>query len=153
MTQQPDSGAPVPSMQDFKKLSQQELLDRLVQANHSILEANRTAERRVNEEKRRGVENLDNLRRSTAQHIKELESDKQSLLRSLTRLQAEYDKLQEETMMLRVKLSMHGNGNREEPRPVTMAEPVQPMGVSIPVAMPAPELTGSAIPSAPKPQQ
>lgn len=152
MTQQ-DSGTPIPSMQDLKKLSQQELLDRLLQANFAIQEARKEAERRVAEERRRAAGDLDKLRVSTAQHNRELESDNKSLQRSLTRLQADFDKLQEETMMLRVKLSMHGNGRGEDSRPVTVAEPMQPGGVSIPITVPTPQLTGDAIPSTPKPAQ
>ncbi|HXX92247.1 MAG TPA: hypothetical protein VEN81_01355 [Planctomycetota bacterium] len=151
MTQ--ESGIPLPSMQDLKKLSQQELLDRLVQASYAIQEARKDAERRVAEEKRRGNEALDKLRVSTAQHNRELESDNKSLQRSLTRLQGDFDKLQEETMMLRVKLSMHGNGKGDESRPVTVAEPMQPGGVSIPIQVPTPQLTGDAIPPTPKPAQ
>jgi hypothetical protein len=106
----------------------------------------------VAEEKRRGAESLDKLRISTSQHNRELESDNKSLQRSLTRLQGDFDKLQEETMMLRIKLSMHGNG-KEDNRGVTVAEPMQPGGVSIPITVPTPQLTGDAIPPTPKPQQ
>lgn len=144
MTQQ-DSGTPIPSNQDLKKLSQAELLERLAQANYAIQEANRNAERRVNDEKIRSKQEMDRLRTATAQHTKDLENQNQVLLRSLSRLQADLDKLQEEAVTLRVRLS-NGNGYRsDEGRPSAVAEPIQ-LGSSVPIAAPTPQLSGDAIP-------
>ena len=149
MTQQPDSGIPIPSVQDLKKLSNQELLDRLAQANYAIQEAHRNAERRVNEEKQRSRQEIDRLRAATSQHTKELENSNQVLLRSLSRLQADLDKLQEENVTLRVR--MNGNGYKpEESRPAGVPE--VHLGTNVPIAPGAMQLSGDAIPQQPKQQ-
>jgi len=154
MTQQPDSGTPIPSVQDLKKLSNQELLDRLAQANYSIQEANRNSDRRVNEEKMRSKQEIDRLRAATAQHTKDLENSNQVLLRSLSRLQADLDKLQEENVTLRVRLG-NGNGNGyrgDEGRSAPISEPVH-LGSNVPIAPAAPQHSGDAIPQQPPKQQ
>src|SRR4029077_21204227 len=143
---QPDSGTPIPSVQDLKKLSNQELLDRLAQANYSIQEANRNADRRVNEEKLRSKQEIDRLRAATAQHTKDVENSNQVLLRSLSRLQADLDKLQEENVTLRVR--MNGNAYRQEDtRPPSVSE--VHLGSSVPIAPATPQLSGDAIPQQP----
>lgn len=145
MTQQPEQGTPIPSMQDLRKLNPQELLDKLAQANHALLEANRTWERRLGEEKLRAKQDLDRLRSANQQHMTDLEKQNMVLLRSLTRLQGDLDKLQEENVTLRVKLS-NGNGHKDEPsRPLGVAEPVQ-LGGTVAIAVPTPQLSGDAIP-------
>ena len=149
MTQQPDSGVPIPSVQDLKKLSNQELLDRLAQANYAIQEANRNAERRVNEEKQRSRQEIDRLRAATSQHTKELENSNQVLLRSLSRLQADLDKLQEENVTLRVR--MNGNYKPEENR--ASGVPEVHLGTNVPIAPGTMQLSGDAIPQQPPKQQ
>lgn len=149
MTQQPDSGIPIPSVQDLKKLSNQELLDRLAQANYAIQEANRNAERRVNEEKQRSKQDIDRLRASTAQHNKDLENSNQVLLRSLSRLQADLDKLQEENVTLRVR--MNGGYRTEESRPSGVPE--VHLGTNVPIAPSQMQLSGDAVPQQPPKQQ
>jgi hypothetical protein len=143
MTQQPE-GTPIPSVQDLKKLTQQELLDRLGQANYAIQEANRNAERRVNDEKIRSRQDLERLRAANSQHIKDLENQNQVLLRSLSRLQGDLDKLQEEVVTLRVRLS-NGNGYRSEEARASAVPEIQ-LGTSVPIASPTPQLSGDAIP-------
>lgn len=145
MTQQPE-GTPIPSVQDLKKLTPPELLDRLGQANYAIQEANRNAERRVNDEKIRSRQDLERLRAANSQHIKDLENQNQVLLRSLSRLQGDLDKMQEEVVTLRVRLS-NGNGSYrpEEARASAVAEPIQ-LGTSVPIATPTPQLSGESVP-------
>lgn len=145
---QGEAGVPIPSAQDLKKLSQQELLEKLAQANFSIQEANRIAERRVAEEKARSKQEMDRLRAATSQHTRDLENQNRVLLQSLSRLQSDLDKYQEEVVTLRVRL---GNGYKsdEQSRP-GMSEPVTP-GSTVQIAHPSPTLSGDAIPAPNKP--
>jgi hypothetical protein len=141
-------------MQDLKKLTQPELLDRLGQANYAIQEANRNAERRINEEKIKSRQQLEQLRAATSQHTRDVESENSMLRRMLTRIQGDLDKLQEEVVILRVRLS-NGNGSyrqEEGTRASAISEPIQ-LGSTVPIASPTPQLSGDAIPQQqPKPQ-
>lgn len=117
----PVEGVPIPSMGDLKKLPPEQLVEKIVQANRAL-------QRRDGEWSLKLQQECNRLRTATAQHVKELEETNSTLLRSLTRLQMENDKLKSQITTLEVKLEaacMNGNGQRrfEEPSPI----PVLPM--------------------------
>lgn len=128
----PAEGIPIPQTADPKKLDPKVLVEQ-------IHEERRTAERRVAEERQRGRMELDRLRGATSQHIRDLEDQNKALLRSLSRLQLENDRLNEELVTLRVKLE--NNGVREEPQ----AAPPQPVRPASIVPMPDPIRLGPTL--------
>lgn len=102
---QPDEGFPIP---DPKQLSTKELLEKLAHANRELQEERKKADRRIYEEQAKSRMDLERLRGTTANHTRDLENQNSALLKSLSRLQMEVEKLQVENMTLRIKLD--GNG-------------------------------------------
>lgn len=149
------------SANDLKKLAPEKLIDMLVQAG-------RTAERRLLEEKQRSRADLERLRNTNSQHIRDLEEQNGTLLKMLTRVQGENDKLKSDVVTLQVRLegavaaaaAAAAAGARLEEAPpvqkIAVAEAVAPAAGPAPAPIPiatnnGPSLSGEPIPASPKP--
>lgn len=150
----PAEGVPIPTMGDLKKLPPEQLVERIVQANRAL-------QRKDAEWSQRLRQDMHQLRTATAQHVKELEEQNSTLLRSLTRLQMDNDKLKSQVTTLEVKLeaAMNGHGQHRfeettpiphlpmSPRPLAQAPDITPTPGPTPLAIAgAPLLMGESIP-------
>jgi DNA repair exonuclease SbcCD ATPase subunit len=110
----PEAGTPI---QDPKKLGAQELLERLQKATTELIEMKRNYERTLAVEKDKAKVELDRLRGTTANHIRDVEGEARALTRSLSRLQAEADQLRSENIVLRSKLESNGHAEAVQQTP------------------------------------
>ena len=110
-----EGGVPI---MDPKKLDAKDLIDRLTKANTENQEIRRNADRKLAEASEKHRVQLDQLRGTTANHIRDVEAENKALLRSLSRLQAEADGLRNENIVLKSKLESraesNGHSNRGE---------------------------------------
>jgi hypothetical protein len=107
----PDEGVPIP---DPKQLSSKELLEKLAYANRELQEERKKVDRRIYEEQAKSRMDLERLRGTTANHTRDLENQNSALLKSLSRLQIEVEKLQVENMTLKIKLDGNGRAPTEQ---------------------------------------
>lgn len=157
--QVPENGFTFQSANDLKKLPPEKLVDMLVQAG-------RASDRRLLEEKQRSRADLERLRNTNSQHIRDLENQNGTLLKMLTRVQGENDQLKAEVVTLQVRLegalstAAAAAGARLDEAPVQkipIAEVVasSPASVTPPAPIPiatssGPSLSGEPIPASPK---
>lgn len=128
---EPMAEAGVPIM-DPKKLDTKDLIDRLTKANTENQEIRRNADRKLAEAAEKHRLELDRLRGTTANHIRDVEAENKALLRSLSRLQIESDGLRNENIVLKSKLD--SNGHRENGEGAAKVEPAGAPGKTVPVS-------------------
>lgn len=150
-------GVAIQSMSDLKKLPPEALIEKFQQAARALDEEKRHSARKEQDAAVRLRMECDRLRTTTAQHIREIEEQNTTLLKSMTRLQIENDKLKHEITTLQVKLEMASSNNhpRHEPamplplRHYPEGEPLSSAshpGAPLAIAAPAPVLSGDMIP-------
>lgn len=133
---EPMAEAGVPIM-DPKKLDAKDLIDRLTKANTENQEIRRNADRKLAEAAEKHRLELDRLRGTTANHIRDVEAENKALLRSLSRLQIEADALRNENIVLKSKLEskVESNGHRESGGETAKVEPAAAApGKTVPVS-------------------
>lgn len=128
---QPAEGIPIPQRVDLSKMDPKALFDQLQEERRSF-------ERRLHEANSRAKMDLDRLRASTAQHTNDLEAENKTLMKSLTRLQQENDRLNQELTILRVRLEHNGQREAEAPAPFQVGAPPAP-AVAVPTRLAAPQ--------------
>lgn len=154
----PQEGVPIQSMGDLKKLPVETLIEKLVQANRALQEEKRLSLRKDVEARATIKVECDRLRSATSQHVRDLEEQNSTLLKSLTRLQMENDRHRQEITTLQVKLEA-ALADREDTPPRTphvaraLAAAPDPMHAGAPLSMPpsSPALSGDPIPPKPPP--
>lgn len=145
-----NEGITIQSMADLKKLPPEVLIEKITASNRLVQEEKRNSARKESELQSRIRLECDRLRSATSQHVRELEEQNTTLLKSLTRLQMENDKLKQEITTLQVRIEM-GPQRMEEQisqspvRALAEGSEVSP-GTPLMVAAPGPHLGGGAIP-------
>jgi septal ring factor EnvC (AmiA/AmiB activator) len=149
----PQDGVPIQSMGDLKKLPVETLIEKLMQANRALQEEKRQSARKESETRNFIKIECDRLRNATSQHLRDLEDQNSTLLKSLTRLQIENDKCRHEITTLQVKLEAALTDRPEAPQETAhagraLAPTPDGMHAGAPLAMPpaSPALTGDPIP-------
>lgn len=152
----PQDGVPIQSMADLKSMPVETLIEKLMQANRSLQEEKRQSSRKDGEMRAFVKQECDRLRSVTSQHTRDLEEQNTTLLKSLTRLQNENDKLKQENTTLQVKLeaalSRYEATTPEAAAATRTLLPMsEPMHAGAPLSMPspAPSLSGDPVPSKP----
>jgi hypothetical protein len=115
---EPMSEGGVPIM-DPKKLDTKDLMDRLQKVNTEMVEMRRNTDRKLAETAEKHRLELDRLRGTTANHIRDVEAENKALLRSLSRLQIESDALRNENIILKSKVDA-----REIKGPPLLSDPL-----------------------------
>jgi hypothetical protein len=153
---QPAEGIPIPQRIDPAKMDSKAIWDQL-------LEERRGYERRIQEERVKAKADLDRLRATVGQHANALEVENRTLMKSLTRLQQENDRLTQELTILRLRLEANGRTPVSEELPASMppasiqAAPTarlqaaaEPALGAVPIVAPAPPvLAGEPVPRPP----
>ncbi len=127
-----EGGVPI---MDPKKLDVKDLIDRLTKANTENQEIRRNADRTLAATVEKHRLEIDRLRGTTANHIRDVEAENKALLRSLSRLQIESDALRNENIVLKSKLESNGhrdNGGETAKVELAAAAP----GKTVPVSSP-----------------
>lgn len=100
------------ALPDLKHLEQKDLLERLAQATRELKDERLKFDRQLQVAQTQAKVDIERLRATTAVHVRELEAQVSALLKSLSRLQADVERLERENLTLRV---MAGNGHAELP--------------------------------------
>lgn len=121
---------------DPKKMDPKDLLDRLQKATQEIQENRRNSDRKLAEASEKARLEMDRLRGTTANHIRNVEDENKALLRSLSRLQIEADGLRGENIVLKSRLESSGNGHghREGAEGTVKVESSATPGKAVPVS-------------------
>lgn len=147
-------GVAIQSIGELKKLPPETLIDMLQESNRALQEEKRQGARREQDANSRVKMECDQLRKATATHTRELEEQNNTLLKSLTRLQAENDKLRQDIAKLEVKIELSSNGNNRGAdtgaggthRPLVATEAIAHPGDRLSVSEPSTRLSGEALP-------
>jgi uncharacterized protein (DUF3084 family) len=93
------AGSAIP---DFKQLDHKDLLERLATANRERQDEHQKFNRTLTQVQTQARVDLERLRATTAVHTKDLEAQVSALLKSLSRLQADVERLERENLTLQV---------------------------------------------------
>lgn len=154
----PQEGVAIQSMNDLKKLPVEVLIEKLMQANRALQEEKRQSARKDTEARAMIKLECDRLRSATSQHVRELEEQNTTLLKSLTRVQIENDKCKHEITTLQVKLeaaleyrmAITPEAAHAGRALAPVAEAMHP-GTSLAMPPASPALSGDPIPPKPPP--
>lgn len=132
-------GSALPAVSDPAKEDPRVLASQVARLNQQLLSERQAAAQTLASERFKCNTEMNKLRATTGQHVKDLENQNSALLQSLGRLKQENDQLQREIWALQSR------GSQETTR--VQAEPTS----SVPVLPPGPPLSGQEIPLPPRP--
>lgn len=110
-------GVPIP---DIKHLDQKDLMEKLAASTRDRQDERVKYERMIAALEQRGKSDLDKLRSATALHTQDLEAQNKALLKAISRLQQEVDRLEKENTALRVQAGIHATPQTSQPAPLVM---------------------------------